>query len=452
MPVLNPTSLHCQELPYQRDSAERMAGLGQLPHAVLLDSAGALQGRWDICSALPCATLTATDAGCESSESLPEDVRADFFGALRWLLQKYTDDSKPGEPWSGPDLPFRGGALGYVGYPRLLPSGSMQISNGYFGIYRWALVVDHAQRRSFLFFLPGFPSPCRRQVLDALEKPRSTLRQFKLLRQFSQDVSRTDYGAAFNRIKDYIAAGDCYQVNLTQRFSSEFRGDPLEAYLRLRNQVGNPMSAFVAAPEATLLSFSPERFLSLRGRQVLTQPIKGTRPRSRQVERDTSLANELQSSEKDRAENLMIVDLLRNDLGVLCEYGSIIAEQLFELQSFSNVHHLISTVSGTLTTHTSAIHLLQNCFPGGSITGAPKIRAMEIIQELETNDREAYCGSVAYVSFHGDMDSSITIRSLLCRENALHCWAGGGIVDDSREDQEYQESLDKIDNLIKGLN
>ena len=199
------------------------------------------------------------------------------------------------------------------------------------------------------------------------------------------------------------------------------------------------------------MCLSPERFLSLHGHRVETSPIKGTRPRYTDPQADELARSELRNSHKDRAENLMIVDLLRNDLGRSCVPGSIHVDRLFEVQSFPTVHHLVSTISGELRYERNAWDLLRDSFPGGSITGAPKRRAMEIIAELETHERHVYCGSVLYVSADGRMDSNIAIRSLLCRQGEVSCWGGGGIVADSDWQQEYQESYDKVGKFLYAL-
>jgi para-aminobenzoate synthetase component 1 len=199
------------------------------------------------------------------------------------------------------------------------------------------------------------------------------------------------------------------------------------------------------------MSLSPERFMSLHGHRVETSPIKGTRPRHRDPVADDMASMDLRRSEKDRAENLMIVDLLRNDLGRSCIPGSIHVDRLFELQSFPTVHHLVSTISGELREECGAFELLRDSFPGGSITGAPKRRAMEIIAELEPDPRRVYCGSILYISADGRMDSNIAIRTLLCRDEQIYCWGGGGIVADSQWQREYQETYDKVGKFLNAL-
>jgi len=219
----------------------------------------------------------------------------------------------------------------------------------------------------------------------------------------------------------------------------------------LRRATKAPFSAYIDWQSGALLSLSPERFVRVQGGSVLTQPIKGTRPRSASLEQDAVLARELAASIKDRAENLMIVDLMRNDLGRVCETGSIDVKQLFSIKSFSNVHHMVSDIVGRLKNDKDAIDLLTSCYPGGSITGAPKLSAMKIIREVERDARRVYCGTVFSLGANGDLDSSITIRSLLWQSEKLHCWAGGGIVADSDCAQEYQECFDKIDNIFNVL-
>ena len=212
-----------------------------------------------------------------------------------------------------------------------------------------------------------------------------------------------------------------------------------------------PYSAFLNLPQLQILCASPERFLSVKNGQVETRPIKGTRPRSNDAQLDNRLADELRNHPKDRAENLMIVDLLRNDLGRSCAAGSVRTPKLFEVESFANVHHLVSTVRGKLRAGHDAIDVMRDCFPGGSITGAPKQRAMEIIEQLEPNRRGVYCGAIGYIGFDGNMDSNIVIRTLVYSGGTIRCWAGGGLVADSQCEAEYQETLDKAAAMLELL-
>jgi len=321
------------------------------------------------------------------------------------------------------------------------------------GIYLWALVIDHQQQRTELVFQPAMGEDARAQIISLLEDNAETASPapFVLKQGFTANVDKAAYETRLSAIDEYIHAGDCYQVNFAQRFSSQFDGDPMDAYLRLRKRAPVPFAAYMETPDGAVLSLSPERFLEVRDRKVSTKPIKGTRPTRQDPEQNQAEIEDLLSSTKDRSENLMIVDLLRNDLSKACEFGSVKVPALFALESYANVHHLVSTVTGTLDEKHNPIDLLRDCFPGGSITGAPKLRAMEIIEELEPHRRSVYCGSIGYISFCGQMDTSITIRTLLAEQGRIHCWAGGGIVADSDIDEEYQETFNKVNNLLRTL-
>jgi para-aminobenzoate synthetase component 1 len=240
-------------------------------------------------------------------------------------------------------------------------------------------------------------------------------------------------------------------VNLTQRFAARAEGDAWHAYLKLREINPAPFAAYLDLPDGKIVCSSPERFLRVTGGHVETKPIKGTRPRSTDPTRDRALAEELRASAKDRAENVMIVDLLRNDLGKVCAPGTVRASKLFDVESFASVHQLVSTVEGRLAPGKHALDLLGACFPGGSITGAPKVAAMKIIEELEPHRRGIYCGAIGYVGYDGNMDLNIAIRTLVQRGDHVYTWAGGGIVADSNVHAEYQESLDKAAAMLAVL-
>jgi para-aminobenzoate synthetase component I len=466
-----------RELEYQCDSAPLMQRLNQLDSPLFLDSSmnSDRGARYDILTAAPTVKLL-LDQGfvyrvySDEKQQIPG---VDIFEAINQALAEFKSPaSEFDEVLAG--LPFVGGAAGYfsyeIGAPGQRPDKRRDerteqeyphTPTAQTGIYHWAVIVDHLLQKSILFLLPQCPPGIAAQVLAALESNDNPADSgFQLTQSFSSNLSRQAYEAAFDRLKAYINAGDCYQTNLAQRFQACYDGDPLEAYLRLRQRSKSPFSAYVGLQSAPLqqndkpgaiLCLSPERFLQVRGRRVLTQPIKGTRRRGLDAAQDEALKKALCESEKDRAENLMIVDLLRNDLGSLCLTGSVTAERLFELQSFNSVHHLVSTISAELGPEQSPLDLLRNCFPGGSITGAPKIRAMEIINELEPNSRSIYCGAIGYFGFDGQMDTNITIRTLLCEQGQIYCWGGGGIVADSECELEYQESRDKVALLLSTL-
>ncbi len=252
------------------------------------------------------------------------------------------------------------------------------------------------------------------------------------------------YQTKFDQVQRYIRAGDCYQVNLTKRFSAKVLGQAWPTYMKLRSASPAPYAAYLHLPFATILSNSPESFIQCREQQVVTSPIKGTRPRDHRSKfKDRMAADALLNSAKDRAENLMIVDLMRNDLSRCCELGSVKVPKLFALHSFANVHHLISTVVGRLRDDLHALDLLKSCFPGGSITGAPKIRAMQIIEELESSRRGLYCGAIGYIGVDGNLETNIAIRTMVLRDGVVRFSAGGGLVLDSCAGDEYQELNDK---------
>ncbi|MFZ5722990.1 MAG: anthranilate synthase component I family protein [Pseudomonadota bacterium] len=274
---------------------------------------------------------------------------------------------------------------------------------------------------------------------------------FRLTAPFTPDWPPAGYIAGVRRIQEYLAAGDAYQVNLAQRHSARYTGNPRQAYEHLRQHFQPPFAAWVDLGDRQILCLSPESFLEVNGRNVVTRPIKGTRPRHPDPVCDQWLADELRDHPKDRAENLMIVDLLRNDLGKVCLPGSVRAPVLFEVQTFRNVHHLVSTVTGTLADGSGPTELLQAAFPGGSITGAPKRRAMEIIRELEPHPRDIYCGTLFWALPDGSFGSNIMIRTFLARDGVIHGWAGAGIVADSDPEAEADECSHKLQPLMDVL-
>jgi para-aminobenzoate synthetase component I len=452
-PIRVSKSVYLQDIPYCPDSCELFERIRELPQAALLDSSFpySQSGRFDILTAQPWRS---------DVPSLPEGANEQqcnaYFDELSLFQKEYYHGIAP----VSPDIPFCGGLLGYMGYG--LGKGLHNIHGAaepgavpivQLGAYDWSVIQDHLLRRATLVTQPRV-SPAQRQDLQARLRQAVTCHSadFSLTERFSSNISQSEYRAAFERIHDYIQSGDCYQVNLTQCFSAGFSGDPWQAYRTLRAVAAAPFAGYLSLPQnAALLCLSPERFLSLHGHHVETSPIKGTRSRHADTQLDELAKSELRSSQKERAENLMIVDLLRNDLGRSCVPGSIHVDRLFDIQTFPTVHHLVSTISGELNPDRSAWELLRDSFPGGSITGAPKRRAMEIIAELETHERQVYCGSLLYVSADGRMDSNIAIRSLLCNKGVVRCWGGGGIVADSTWQQEYQESYDKVGRFLEAL-
>jgi para-aminobenzoate synthetase component 1 len=386
-----------------------------------------------------------------------EETGKEFLQRLRESLKALGSAQLPDDCL----LPFAGGVIGYLGYDfgrRLEPQpdnaiDDLQLPDAHLGVYAWALISDHRLQTSQLVFHPAFKQAERQRIIDLFcETATCQATTFHLDGHFKPDLDASQYRNAFERIQSYIHAGDCYQVNLTQRFQANCEGDPWAAYCALRTACPTPFSGYIALPHGdAILSLSPERFVKVSKRQVETRPIKGTRPRGHDEAEDAAFATELLASPKDRAENLMIVDLLRNDLGRSCRIGSVKVPELFSLESYPNVHHLVSSVTGELADDHDALDLIAGSFPGGSITGAPKIRAMQIIDELEPTRRALYCGSLIYLDVRGEMDSSIAIRSLLVKDGTASCWGGGGIVADSDCEAEYQESFTKVRVLLRTL-
>ena len=450
--------LSFHEIPYQASSESLFAAIRDLPDAVWLDSGTphSIQGRFDIISACPDAIVetqgqVSTIIDSDGSRSSKEDP----FTLAEQLLKPLIDNSL------SKDYPFVGGLIGYFGYDlgrRLIDipisaKSITQLPDMRIGRFLWALVVDHQEQRSELVFHAQCPEELKGLIRSRLTglNVAETAAEFKLKQEFVATLSETEYKQAIREIKAYISSGDCYQTNFTQHHSAQFSGDLWPAYLALRQAVGSPYSAFWQWRDQALLCVSPERFIRIKDRQAETKPIKGTIKRGSDPEQDQQRAEQLIASVKDRAENLMIVDLLRNDLSRNAEPGSIRVPKLFELESFANVHHLVSTVTGLLAENSTALDMLRDSFPGGSITGAPKKRAMEIIEQLEPVRRSVYCGSIGYISANQNMDSNIAIRTIIADGDSLHCWGGGGIVADSEESQEYQESIDKIKALLEAL-
>jgi para-aminobenzoate synthetase component 1 len=436
------------ELPHWDAVNRRFRTLAGLPWGAWLDSAAlGSRERFDILVADPFVTLRTRGAATEIVR------RGGMTTQRRPPLELLHEELGTLAP-AAPGLPFSGGAVGYFGYDlgrqlERIPSiaaADITMPDLAMGLYDWAVIVDHAARRTWLV---GNGRDARTfAIWDELvarlsAEPPPDPAAFRVLGLPRSNLGRDAYAAAFRTVQEHIRAGDCYQVNLTQRFEAQAEGDAWHAYVRLRELNPAPFAAYLDLPDGKIVSSSPERFLRLRDGHVETKPIKGTRPRSADPVRDRALAAELRASRKDRAENVMIVDLLRNDLGKCCVPGSIRATKLFDVESFASVHQLVSTVEGRLAPGKHALDLVAACFPGGSITGAPKVSAMQIIEEVEPHRRSVYCGCMGYVGFDGNMDLNIAIRTLVHHRERIYTWAGGGIVADSAVDAEYQESLDK---------
>ena len=395
----------------------------------------------------------------KTGNDIPTTYYGDPFDKLREVLNTYRMDYQT-------DLPFVGGAVGYLGYDlchhiEKLPKKAIDdviIPDCYFGLYDGIIIIDHQKNEVFIAAL-GVKDDKVKIVEEIEQKVKENEKDgvaiptnihsnsTKLISNFI----KADYLNAVDKIREYIKAGDIYQANMTQRFECKTQASPYELYAKLRSVNPAPFASFIDFGDGHIVSSSPERFIRIKDRLIETRPIKGTCPRGKTQEEDIINKHNLMSSEKDKAELLMIVDLERNDIGRISKPGSVKVTELFHLETYPTVHHLVATVTGEMCDNIDVVDCLKATFPGGSITGAPKIRAMEIIDELEPTARNIYTGSIGYIGFNGDVDLNIVIRTILCKGDKAYFQVGGGIVWDSNSEQEYQETLDKAKALIHVL-
>ncbi|XQF92080.1 aminodeoxychorismate synthase component I [Pseudoalteromonas espejiana] len=437
---------NCVKLAITQNCIDVFAHFAHLPYAVLLDSANSehINSRFDIIAIEPSSILEVDNN--QSFLNQQPDARSPF-SIMNAELNKLSSQK------AANNLPFNGGWLGYFGYDlgRIIESipttaaHDITLPQMAVGLYVDALIYDKHQQSWFYISQPKVNRLALYEQHLA-EKVNNT--DFALTTDWQSNMSEQTYAEKFAHINAYLKSGDCYQINLAQRFNAGFKGSPWQAYKKLRDANKAPFSSFINHPRGAILSISPERFIAVNNNIVETKPIKGTLPRMADAIADQQQARALESSTKDRAENVMIVDLLRNDLGKVAKPGSVKVPSLFAIESFPAVHHLVSTVTAELDEGKTPVDQLEAAFPGGSITGAPKIRAMEIIEELEPHRRSIYCGSIGYLSACGNMDTSITIRTLVCHNQQIYCWAGGGIVADSKVELEYQETYDKVNKIL----
>ena len=443
---------------------ELFAPLAGRPGSIFLDSSLIDRyglGRWSFIAYDPLFVISSRSE--VAAFKVGKNLRWEFvnpFAALRRNLALFSAASDPS--W----IPFRGGAVGYFGYElgrqiEKLPDTAfddLNLPELYLGFYDTVLAFDHIMDQWFVS-----------HVDFGLRRPRLETRMHEARRlqiqarvgpgpgpvesgELGSNFLRSEYLAAIERARGYITAGDIYQVNLSQRFSAPIiRGSAWDLYRRLREVNPAPFSAFIQAGAFQILSSSPERFLRVRGPRVETRPIKGTRPRGDNPREEAWLKAQLLSSPKDRAELNMIVDLERNDLGRVCRYGSVKVSRHAQCETYARVHHLVSVIEGELQPEADVTDLMTAAFPGGSITGAPKIRAMEIIDELEPHARGVYTGAIGYIGYDGNLDLNIAIRTMTMTEGKVHFGAGGGIVYDSDPAAEYDETYDKARAMIEAL-
>lgn len=455
-----------QEIPYQ-DPLTVFACFAWQEGAIFFDSAQLREncGRHSFIAVDPFFTLQSKNGVIHLND---QRFIGDPFAVLAENLAKF-------QLMTIADLPpFQGGVAGYFSYDlyqHLEKINGQQVDDMNFpdlviGFYDLVIAFDHFLQQAWIFS-SGYPiqekSARAMRAKERINWLQARLNPIPPLPALSNAIidadaietsfTAQDYHAAIGQVMDYILAGDIFEANLTQRFKARLpdRLHPFDLYRRLRLLNPAPFAAYLQFDNTVLASASPERFLKLTQGKAETRPIKGTRPRGKTTMEDLALANELMNSAKDRAENVMIVDLMRNDLSRVCEYHSVKVPQLCGLESYAAVHHLVSVITGKLHAKLQAVDLLRATFPGGSITGAPKIRAMEIIAELEPTRRGPYCGSIGYIGFNGDMDSSIVIRTYAIKDNNVTFQAGGAVVADSDPRAEYDEVLTKANALYKAL-
>lgn len=445
------------------------------PFSFFLDSGmdpGKL-GRYSFMGSNPFLVLRSRGEEISLSHSNGEQktMKGNPFDVVDELLELYSLDAHPA------GIPLVGGAVGYFSYDlchfiERLPSTAiddLNLPECYLAFYDTIVAFDHPAGKAYLV-ATGFPEleeekrkqraeekleEMKSQLLNnpllpnAEESPIAAARQDMVLKS---NFTREEYLKAVETSREYIRAGDIFQVNLSQRFEADLPVSPYELYRQLRRINPAPFANYFNFDGVSVVGASPERFLRVSEDWVQTRPIKGTRPRGKSAAEDEALAQELLSSIKDRAENIMIVDLERNDLGRICRYGTVKVTELAILETYPTVFHLTSTVEGRLRQGKNRIDLLKATFPGGSITGAPKVRAMEIIDELEPTKRSVYTGSLGYLSFSQEMDIDIVIRTFIIKDGRAYFQVGGGIVYDSEPEAEYEETLDKAKALIQALN
>jgi para-aminobenzoate synthetase component I len=410
------------------------ARLRDQQHVLLLESVMRHEhlGRWSFLACNPSETLR----GLESLE------------VIRNHLATAPTSMHPGLP------PFQGGYAGYISYDagwafqgaQHPPQFKALCPNIAFNRYDTVVGFDHMQERSFIFGTDA-------ANLEKLLKRKANTEGSATIENWHSNFTKDAYEKAVARTVEYILAGDIFQANITQCFAAEIPPgfDAFAFYQRLRQKNPAPFAAYLDFPGVAIASSSPERLVKMVGRQLEARPIKGTRPRVDDVARNAALIAELQSSRKDRAENVMIVDLLRNDLSRIAKPGSVTVPVLCGLESYANVHHLVSVVAAEARDNMNALDVLQSVFPGGSITGAPKIRAMEVIAEMEQQARGIYCGSIGWMGFNGHADFNIAIRTAVFAQGKAYVQSGGGITARSNPTAEYEESLTKISNIMKAF-
>ncbi|MDD5173578.1 MAG: aminodeoxychorismate synthase component I [Candidatus Omnitrophica bacterium] len=442
--------------------------LQKYPYSFFLDSAMGRrkQGRFSFLGCEPFLVFKSKkdSVTLEWNDGKKETLRSDPFLALKELFRRFAIFRAPAPEYG---IPFIAGGVGYFGYDmkdfvEKLPDISrddLSLPDCVIGFYDTVLAFDHLKGKTYLSSVEfsGVKTDAGIKLKDALfakniGTKKTAYAPSESSAELKSNFTKAGYIRAVEEAKEYIKRGDIYQVNLSQRFEAGLKGEPYELYLRLRNASPAMFASYLNFEDAIIISSSPERFLMKSGSYIETRPIKGTMPRSNDPLTDELNEISLKESYKDRAEHIMIVDLERNDLGRICEYGSVKPAEFIIMERYSTVFHLVSTVSGRLKEGVGPVDCLTAAFPGGSITGAPKVRSMEVIEALEPVKRSLYTGAIGYISFDGNMDTSIVIRTIVVKGDKLFFSVGGGIVADSDPEKEYYETLDKAEGMLRALN
>lgn len=391
-----------------------------------------------------------------------EKLTGDPFKKIQEILREYKLDYKT-------EIPFIGGAVGYLSYDLChhiedLPRTAIDdvnVPDMYFGLYDGVICIDHRGEKDKVTVASlGVIDDEEKVIGDLIKRIKNAekegvkieLPETREKKKFKSNFTKDEFINSVKKVQDYIESGDIYQANLTQRYKCDLEETPYELYGKLREINPAPFAAFMDFGEGQIVSSSPERFIRVRNKIIEARPIKGTMPRGRTPEEDKKNRDVLINSEKDKSELLIIVDLERNDLGKVSKTGSVEVTELFHLEEYPTVYHLVSTVIGEVKDEHDAIDCIRATFPGGSITGAPKIRSMEVIDELEPTQRNIYTGSIGYIGFNGDLDLNIVIRTVVCKDKKGYFQVGGGMTWDSNPEAEYQETLDKAKALMDALN
>lgn len=439
-----------------KSSGELFAQFKHQAHLMFLDSSKTDDslGRYSIIVSNPRHVLESKNTEVRLDGEVLND---DPFEALQKMLNRYEQTYQS-------ELPFIGGCVGFLGYDlkafvEKLPVtvvDDIDMPDMFFGVYDGGVVIDHLHDRVYLTDAgldhQGEERIKKMQEIIEKEQITVTFQKHATPSKVTSNFTKPEYMKAIDKVRSYIRSGDIYQANMTQRFQAPLRETPFELYNKLRKINPAPFSSYIDFKSGHICSSSPERFIRIKNRQIETRPIKGTMPRGKTLEEDQQNKEILIHSEKDQSELLMIVDLERNDLSRIAKTGTVKVTELFKLETYETVFHLVATVLAEIDSEKSISDVLKATFPGGSITGAPKIRAMEVIDELEPTARGVYTGAIGYIDFNQDLDLNIVIRTFVCKNDTVYFQAGGGIVWDSDPLSEYEESLDKAYALKKTLN